>query len=173
MRPAGYYRILPNKALHRTAIPLRFTDAGDLAVSNRRSLNHTQTMKNRVEVVLKRIQKAYLVLTVLMLPGTISGLLHHAKAAEIGKRFIILIIYTSAYYGLRRRREWVIPLILIFSAFQCFWCFVNAVHPAENMLSVISKIFVCLLLLFFVYQMSFFRRLEVRILFGAGGIEVF
>lgn len=77
-----------------------------------------------------------------------------------------LAIYWVIYFGLRHRKEWVITLVLISSALNCIFCFFHIMQPAEDVKTLIGKVFGLLLLLFFAYNIVFFRRSQVREVFA-------
>ncbi|MBI5252603.1 MAG: hypothetical protein HY912_24165, partial [Desulfomonile tiedjei] len=92
---------------------------------------------------------------------------------DVAQGVLFAILYGCAYFGLRRRREWAIPLVLIVSAFCCISGLVNVMQPAGDIKELLVKAFFLLWLLFFAYQIVFFRRADVRALFREKGTLVF
>jgi hypothetical protein len=82
-------------------------------------------------------------------------------------------MYWGVYVGLRSRRSWAITLVLITSAFGFFSSFCKIIDPAGDILALIGKVFSCLFLFFFGYQIIFFRKREVRLFFGTKGQVLF
>ncbi len=115
--------------------------------------------------VLQKIQKVYFLLGVLGLFAMTFAL---AKS-EVGQALLDVLfatIYCFIYFGLRYRKEWAITLVLILAAFNCISIFFRLMHPAQDIKTLVAKGIVLLLLLFFAYNIVFFRKPEVRALFG-------
>ena len=86
---------------------------------------------------------------------------------------IALLVYITIYIGLRKKNKWVVPLILIGSACSLFWIFLRIFTPADNIAMIVSKLIDVILLFFFIYQISFFRKKEVKSYFSTSGVEFF
>jgi hypothetical protein len=131
-----------------------------------------------IDSVVQTIQKIYLVLIVLSVLGTLGLLLGMTpRLSALGplaalQTSLVTAIECVIYLGLRWRRKWVITLVLIFSALSCATIFFNIMHPAEYMRELFSKLVGILLLLFYGYQIYFFRRKDVRERFGDKGTLV-
>jgi hypothetical protein len=143
-------------------------------MGNNNSVSSEQSSQGeRTQIIVLRIQRVYLLLTIL---GFFTLLLDlFGSGLQIGylEEFISVIIFAIIYFGLRRRKEWVITLILIVSGVQCFWFLLRIIHPAEDIRTLVLKFISCLLFFFAAYQLSFFRRPEVRALFGHKGFVLF
>jgi hypothetical protein len=87
--------------------------------------------------------------------------------------FVSLLIYISIYFGLKKRSHWVIHLVLICSAFSIFVIFISILSPAESIAMLVGKVINVMLLFFFIYQINFFRRKEVKTFFSTSGVEFF
>ena len=131
--------------------------------------------KGKIERILTRLRKIYLVLVILdciTLPFALIDF-DQSNFRLIGESAISLVINLGAYIGLRRRRSWVIPLVLVTSAFGCFVNFCVIINPADDALALAVKILRSLLLFFYGYQLSFFPKRQVRLFFGAKGQVLF
>lgn len=109
----------------------------------------------------------------LAIVSAIVTLVDEPSLREILKAIIFLLLYGTVYLGLRRRKEWVIPLVLVFSSGSSLWEAITIVSPAEDLEALLAKLFSGLLLMFFVYQFLFFSRREVRLYFGSTGRMLF
>ena len=124
----------------------------------------------RKVIIIKRI---YFALFILWAIGTLYNFYAHSKIGEMLEGFICVILYIVIYLGLRYRKDWVIHLVLITSAFSCFWFGIRILIPSEDITALISKFLIVFLLFFFGYQILFFRKPEVRKFFGVKGKEIF
>lgn len=129
--------------------------------------------EGRIEEIVLRIQKVYLTLAILGILGTLSSIFGQSNLREISEYFVFLILLWIIYFGLRRRRSWIIPLVLIMSAYSCIRVLFVIFQPADDIIMLLSKILGVLLFFFFAYQINFFRKPQVRLLFGAKGHELF
>ena len=129
--------------------------------------------KDRPERIVLRIQRLYGAITILALLGTLSELFGRSGFRDVLEDFLSLLMFGTTYFGLRLRRDWVIPLALISSAFQCLRFFLTIMYPAGDAQALALKLAACLALLFFAYQLSFFCRTDVRTLFEHRGHVVF
>lgn len=129
--------------------------------------------RERTQIIVLRIQRFYLLLTILGLFTLSLVVFSRGFQRRYLEEFIILIIFGIIYFGLKRRKVWVIMLILIFSVFQCLGALFKIIQPAEDIGTLLLKLISCLLFFFYAYQLSFFRRKEVRTLFGDQGVVLF
>lgn len=132
-----------------------------------------KTGEGALKTAVRRIQRAYVVLGMLAIVSAIVTLFDEPGLRDILEAVIFLLVYGTVYLGLRRRKDWVIPLVLIFSAGSSLWQAVAILSPAEDVEAVLAKLFSGLLLMFFVYQFLFFSRQEVRLFFGSKGRILF
>jgi len=129
--------------------------------------------KYRIETIVRRVQKLYLAFAILGFFGTLVYIFRQANFLKISETFLFAFIDGSIYFALRRRKSWVIPLVLITSAFSCIRLLIFIFQPAEDIKMLLVKIIGGLLFLFFAYQINFFRKSEVRLFFGSHGHELF
>jgi len=130
---------------------------------------------DKIEKILTWLQRVYLVLIILNGASLLFQLVdfEQSKLREIDETAIGLAMYWGVYVGLRSRRSWAITLVLITSAFGFFSSFCKIIDPAGDILALIGKVFSCLFLFFFGYQIIFFRKREVRLFFGTKGQVLF
>ncbi len=88
---------------------------------------------------------------------------------HVAQDVLLATLYGCAYFGPAIQKKWVITLVLIVSAFGCISGFVNVIQPAGDIKALLAKIFFSLWLLFFGYQIVFFRKANVRGLFRDKG----
>jgi hypothetical protein len=129
--------------------------------------------RDRIERIVRIIQRVYLAIAVLLILGVPSALISASGFGHVLQDVLFVALYGAAYFGLRHRREWATTLVLIVSAFSCISGVVNVIQPAGEIKELIVKVFFFLWLLFFAYQIVFFRRTDVRGLFGDKGTLVF
>lgn len=129
-------------------------------------------MDGKTEKTVGRIQKTFLVLALI----ETSFALDRIADQEFADFFEIswaVVIYVSIYLGLRSRRAWVLPLILLYSAFSCFWRIQHLLILAQETGMLTVKVYYCLLLFFFAYLLVFFSKQQVKRLFGVKGRVIF
>lgn len=112
------------------------------------------------------IRRVHLAFTVLGCFAVLFLLLKPTRAEDVLQVVAFVILFGLIYFGLRYRREWVVTLVLLFSAYNCLRYFLLLVSPAENIKTLFGKVLGLLLLLFYTYTMMFFLRAPVRTLFG-------
>jgi hypothetical protein len=127
----------------------------------------------RIETIVQRIQKVYLAFAILGVFGTVSYIFRQADFLKILEASFFVLVDGSIYFALRSRKSWVIPLVLITSAFSCIRLLIFFFQPAEDIRTILIKIFAGLFFFFFAYQINFFRKSEVRLFFGSHGHELF
>ena len=109
-----------------------------------------KTDEERIEVIVLRIQRVYLALAILGVISTLSSIFGQSSLREISDDFVFLLVFWVIYFGLRRRRSWAIPLVLIMSAFSCIGFLIVIFQPTDDIIMLLSKILAGLLFLFFV-----------------------
>jgi len=125
--------------------------------------------QERVERLVRRFRRLYAVLTIVACLGVLSTLSLGFNAFEL---FFPLPL-AAIYVGLRWRRDWVVPLALYVSAAVCVSLFLHIVHPATDAPALALKLLSGVALVFVGYQVSVFRRSEVREHFQYRGHLVF
>ena len=134
---------------------------------------NAQSYEVRMEKTILKIQKAYLVLSILITLGSVRYLFMPLNIGEVSRYPLFLLAYVSIYFGLKRRSYWVIPWVLICSASFCFRYLIASLQPAESGIEILTKILSFILFFFFAYQISFFSKSKVRNIFNAKGRFIF
>ncbi len=78
-------------------------------------------------------------------------------------------VYSFAYYGLKGRKGWIVPLLLVGSALILIHGLILILEPAIDMVSFLHKIGNCVFVLFCAYQLYLFEKREVRQFFSTEG----
>ena len=131
---------------------------------------------DKIEAVVIKIQRVYLSLTCLgfvLAVFVLSGLSGKYGLKDGFELTYTSFIYLALYFGLMRRKKWIIPLILLAAAFGLFRELIYILHPAESLSKIAGKAISVLLLLFYSYQMHFFSKTEVKKFFQSKGSFLF
>jgi hypothetical protein len=127
----------------------------------------------RLPRIFRVVQKAYLLLAIIAFLATLSALARSWEAEVSAQLFLWGIVYGVIYVGLRSRDGTIVPLILILSSVKCVLLFFHMMQPAGDLKALLGKAISLVFLLFFAYQIYYFRRVEVRRLFGDRGWLIF
>jgi hypothetical protein len=131
-----------------------------------------KTASDRIERTVLVIQRVYLVISILGILVLLSYLVKSRGVEALLQGALMTVLNCVSYLGLRYRQHWVITLILIVSALSCLGIFFQILQPADSVRALFDKILLVLILLFYAYQIHFFRKPEVRQLFGDRGYLV-
>lgn len=119
---------------------------------------------------LKYIQRVYLIFLCLLGLWTLPILVSIVNGPPIPEdeiqSLIQFVLYITVYTGLTLRRSWAIPLVLVISSFAAFLSLINFVSPAADIKALYVKAVAGSFCMFFVYQVIFFSRKEVKALFN-------
>jgi hypothetical protein len=132
--------------------------------------------EDKIESIVNKIQKVYFIFicfgifSVIYISLGLSEKFGGKKSLEL---IISLIVFLTIYFGLRLRKKWVIPFILIMSAFAVFRELIAILQTAEGIGLLIGKFISVMLLLFYAYQINFFSKREVKTFFKSQGIVLF
>ena len=91
----------------------------------------------------------------------------------VAEIILYIIVYFTIYLGMRRKRKWLIPFILISSAFGILRTCLGILSPADNVETLLEKFFGVFFFLFFGYQLMFFSNQSVKNYFGVKGRVIF
>ncbi len=139
-------------------------------------LTSMKMIDNQIAKRVSIIQKVYIVLAGLaMLAITLEITQSPGKVsfAFVGNSLVFAFIYSSVYIGLKKQRNWVIPLILITAILVLIQTLFAIIEPAFNLTAFMAKLFQFFILFFYWYQAFFFSRQEVKQYFGSKGTIVF
>jgi hypothetical protein len=128
---------------------------------------------DRAEKVVRRLQWLHIALVVGLLLYAPASLRDDSSGAQALLSVAVAGLFGLIYFGLRARREWVVPLVLVSAAFACLQAAIVILHPAGEAGVLVTKVPAGLALWFFGYQLAFFSRPEVRALFKHHGRVVF
>jgi hypothetical protein len=133
-----------------------------------------------IDARINSLKKIYLVITVisvLAIVYLIAGISKKHGIDESPKFLIGVAIYCSIYYGLKKKRKWVVPFVLIYSAFALLRYFSNPFTSTSGNYWTFQKLILLFfhfaIALFYVYQIYFFSKKEVRESFGIKGFLIF
>lgn len=127
----------------------------------------------RIITITCRIQKAYGVFLFLGTFDTLFNFLENVPKGEYFQRIISLLFFMFIYIGLRFKKTWFIPLVLISSVWFLINTFLIAFQPAQEISDLIPKLSGIIFALFAFYQVQFFSRREVKVYFGVKEATIF
>jgi hypothetical protein len=137
-----------------------------------RTVVETASNGGQIAWTIKVMQMIYAWLAWLGSIATVFVLLGLSKKhppIEALEGIMAVCAYSFAYYGLKRRKHWVIPLLFIMAAFMFIRSLLLILQPANDITSLLYKIFDSAYVFFAAYQIYMFRRTEVRRVFHANG----
>ena len=132
--------------------------------------------EDKIITIINRIRRFYFVMICLGALDVIfnlSGISEGLPRREILQAIMDLFLYLIIYIGLKQRKGWLIPLILLSSAWWLISTFLTAFQPAVDAPGLLAKAGGILLVLFFSYQLRFFSRREVKSYFDTREIILF
>jgi hypothetical protein len=121
-------------------------------------------------------KKIYLSLSCLIMLGLIymlTGISEKYSQDESVELIFPLLVCITAYYGLKYKTKWAIPLLLITAVFMILSTFINILRPANDLFAFINKIVDLVFVMFYGYQIFFFSKKEVKQYFGVKGTVIF
>lgn len=126
--------------------------------------------EEKIGIILRHIQKVYLVLLILsglLILPLLTSLIDEPPVTEKELQDLFQFgVNLSIYFGLYKKRKWVVPFILIVSAFSSLLFFLQFLTPATDTKLLLGKGISGLMCIFFVYQAIFFSKKEVQNFFG-------
>ena len=131
---------------------------------------------DRIEVRVRIIRRVYLTLTILALVGVLFSLLNLSLINSTKDKIdsiVAALFYLVIYIGLEGKKSWIIPFVLIVSAFGLFQEFLFMLHPSGTTKDIIGKIVHLFMFAFFWYQLQFFSKSAVKKVFGSKGLVFF
>ena len=128
---------------------------------------------DKIETRVRIIRRIYLTLTLL---GSVFSLmsLSSADTPKDSIQFLVAtLFYLVIYLGMKGKKSWLIPLVLIAAAFGLFRELLFMLHPADTIKDIIGKIAHLFMFVFFGYQLQFFSKSAVKQVFGSKGVVLF
>jgi hypothetical protein len=117
----------------------------------------------------KLLRRLYIFVIVLVSLALLSALFLYSAdnmLVFVLETAFMIYIFMIIYFGLRRVRHWVTSLIQITSAFNLLILIAGLATPYEDTLDfAIGRPLEIFLIAFFVYQMIFFSKKEVKVFF--------
>lgn len=96
--------------------------------------------------------------------------LESASKMSVPETSFTMAINVLILYGLQKRKQWVVSLILFFSAWTLFSSFIRVVgETASTSAMMKQKVAAFLFALFSIYQLYVFRRKETKLYFSQKG----
>ena len=135
-----------------------------------------KTPEDKLSSTLNKINKIYLILIclgLLYVIYTASGISVKFGHKESVQGLFGLILNSVTFLGIKFRKRWVVPYVLIISAFSFIALLITILRPADQLSILIGKLSGVFLLFFYAYQIRFFSKREVKKLFEAQGVELF
>jgi len=129
---------------------------------------------DRVDTIAGRIQKVYLVFVCLLAPFLIISLIAGKYSLEENLQGALnLLIDSLIFYGLLRKKHWVVVLALIFPALWLLSASATILAPASDFRTLLQKFAALGLFVFYAYQINFFSKHEVKQFYGVKGFIIF
>lgn len=142
---------------------------------------------DKYDARLNSIKNVYLLVAVLGVVTIIVTIFEQSQKeaiTSIPSSSLIVIVYLLICYGLKRRREWVIPLVLAVSASSLITLFLQHAHlldidydpklePLRNVFFIMRWLIYLAAIFFFAYQIYFFSKREIRKRFGVSEQIIF
>jgi hypothetical protein len=109
----------------------------------------------------------------LVLLGDLVGQ-ESAKKISVTEATFMTIINILILYGLQKRKNWVVSLILYFSAWNLFSNFLRVIGETASTGDMMKqKIASLILALFCIYQIQVFRQKETKLYFSQKGLTLY
>ena len=134
---------------------------------------------NKIDSIVNKIQGVYLFFVcffVFSVIWVVLGSLRKYDRIVINKsleEFWMFPLDLILFLGLKYRKKWVVPFVLLVSAFGVFRMLLFILSPVESWQFILAKIFGLLGILFYGYQLRFFTKPEVRKFFQSEGLVIF
>jgi hypothetical protein len=125
-----------------------------------------------IAIRIKLLQNVYLLFLCIGLFALIYALVNPpAKIPSKDSPAAILALYVLffAYYGLKKKREWAIPLLLFISAIMLFKGLMSVLESGQGLASLFWKLLEVGSVFFSAYQIGFFQKQEVKDYLGNEG----
>lgn len=136
----------------------------------------TTLADDRIITISNRIRKIYLVLVcigIINIINDLAGISENVPQTETWQGVINTLLFVTIYFGLRSKRKWLIPLVLIASSWFLLSTLLSTFQPAVDIMGLVPKAVGMISVIFFAYQMRFFSKKEVKIHFGLEGTVFF
>ena len=119
---------------------------------------------SKIEAIVNKIKNVYLFFICWEIFSVIwetLGSLRKIDRIEINKGSLDVLIFfinLTLYLGLRFRHKWVVPFVLLISAFGIFRMLLFILSPVDSWQFILAKFFGVLFILFYGYQLRFLHK---------------
>jgi hypothetical protein len=127
----------------------------------------------RISTIIGRIQKVYFCILCLGAIGLVGSVIAAKYSLAQHLQVANLLIVFLIYFGLRRKKHWVVILILISSPCVLLGTLLLFFQPPIDFIGLVVKCVELMIILFCGYQINFFSKREVRKLYGVKGTIIF
>ncbi len=120
---------------------------------------------DRIIKIIGRIKIVFIMcicMGVLIIIRDMFRMLQEINLAQIIDGIVTVILFSFLYIGLRFRKKWFIPLVLIVSTITLINMILIILVPAAGTYELFLKIFAMIIFTYSFYQMYFFSRREVK-----------
>jgi hypothetical protein len=132
--------------------------------------------EERIRLTAQRSQIVYLALGSLGLLYLISLVVRWDEQSAVSdgaETLLMMFVSMTTFLGLKQRSAWVIDLIRIVSVFWVVNAILSAFEPPGDLLGLLLKALGYVLGVFFLHQIFFFSKKEVRSFFRDRGKTLF
>jgi hypothetical protein len=134
----------------------------------RPELLSTEQIARRIKIV-RSVYLVYVCFGVFAIMTIIFGSSEGSPPKEGGEWLLVIWASLFTYYGLRKRRDWVLPLLHILSAIMLVGSLIIVLSPAQDLPSLLGKTPCVGFALFSIYQIYLFQKQEVKDFLGTDG----
>ncbi len=128
---------------------------------------------SKANTIVNRIQKVYCLLAILSAIAAIYKISEGIADVAAKEAALAFFVYFTIYMGLRKRKNWLIAIVLISSVAALLFSFLSSLEPAKDVASLFGKIVDIIVVIFSAYQIHFFSKKEVMALFNAKGTVIY
>ncbi len=119
------------------------------------------------------IKDVYLGLLFLFAAIAIAGFIFQSIKIA-GPGLVNFIIGLTVFHGISKKRRWVVPVVLLTSAWGIVSVFLGLLEPSKGLITLIFKVILCsLFFIFNIYCVSVFSKKRTRKYFSAEGKIIF
>lgn len=133
-------------------------------------------LTDSIESTLNKIRKVYFTLSLLgifFIMFLLSGSSYKYGIKDIPFVLFSTLVYISIYWGLKKKKAWINLFIRFFSVISILTiCFKSHSYQSMHKL-IIFWVIAFILVLFYIYQIYFFSKREVRTFMKEKGVTFF
>jgi hypothetical protein len=125
----------------------------------------TDKIFSRINLLCK-IYAGLIIISIILIISSLTGLLYGKSTSETLVIAFGLLVDISIYYGLRKKREWVISLVLFSSAIIMLRGILMSGSVVNDLAELVEKYMAFAWIFFAAYQIFFFTKKEVKKVFS-------